>query len=176
MSNALHKTSFVVLFCIYSFVANAQLQITSQTNAQALAQRLVGDGITISNVQLSGSAVASGFFRNQGGTNIGLDSGIVLSTGRILTDGFNYGMNAAAVNLATNINNTPGDAQLAALVAPQVTNDAIYLEFDFVPIGDTVKFRYVFSSDEYPTFNCSSFNDVFAFFLSGQLMGRNRLI
>src|SRR5688500_5850335 len=100
MSNALHKTSFVVLFCIYSLVSNAQLQITAQTNAQALAQRLVGDGITISNVQLSGSAVASGFFRNQGGTNIGLDSGIVLSTGRILTDGFNYGMNAASVNLA----------------------------------------------------------------------------
>ncbi|MFN6115212.1 MAG: choice-of-anchor L domain-containing protein, partial [Flavobacteriales bacterium] len=40
------------------------------------------------------------------------------------------------------------------------------LEFDFVTTGDSIKFRYVFGSEEYPEFVCS-FNDAFGFFLSG---------
>src|SRR5205823_743581 len=47
------------------------------------------------------------------------------------------------------------------------TYDACILEFDFKPAGDTVKFNYVFGSEEYTSFTCSSFNDVFGFFISG---------
>ena len=47
------------------------------------------------------------------------------------------------------------------------TNDAVVLEFDFIPIGDTVKFNYVFGSEEYPEFVNGGFNDAFGFFLSG---------
>jgi hypothetical protein len=45
--------------------------------------------------------------------------------------------------------------------------DAAVLEFDFVPYSDTVKFRYVFGSEEYPEFVGSTYNDAFAFFISG---------
>ena len=45
-------------------------------------------------------------------------------------------------------------------------NNAAVLEFDFVTTGDSIKFRYVFGSEEYPEFVCS-FNDAFGFFLSG---------
>ncbi|MBN2728134.1 MAG: choice-of-anchor L domain-containing protein, partial [Bacteroidales bacterium] len=47
------------------------------------------------------------------------------------------------------------------------TYDAAVLEFDFIPSSDTVRFFYVFGSEEYPEYVCSEFNDVFAFFLSG---------
>jgi len=46
-------------------------------------------------------------------------------------------------------------------------NDVCILEFDFIATGDTVKFNYIFGSDEYLEWVNSSFNDIFAFFLSG---------
>lgn len=155
-----------VLLCL-CFVADAQLQIVPQTNAQALAQKLVGPGITISNVSVTGSNLSTAFFYNQGGTQLGVDSGIVLSTGRVLTEGATIGLNGNAISLASSNTFSPGDPALSALVAPRPTNNAVVLEFDFVPVGDSVKFRYVFSSDEYPNYNCSNFNDVFAFFING---------
>ncbi|MGZ8544859.1 MAG: choice-of-anchor L domain-containing protein, partial [Flavisolibacter sp.] len=167
MLTAFKNAAFAVCCLLITFSVKAQLQITPQTSAQALAQRLVGDGITISNVTISGSPLATGFFKNVGGTQIGLDSGIVLSTGRVLTSGTLYGFNGLQTNFASTTHNTPGDVQLSGIINNAETNDAIVLEFDFVPLGDTVKFNYVFSSEEYPTFTCSNFNDAFAFFITG---------
>ena len=46
-------------------------------------------------------------------------------------------------------------------------NDVAKLEFDFVPKSDTIKFRYVFGSQEY--FGGKySYNDVFGFFYQAQ--------
>lgn len=161
------KRFLALVFICTSLHSFAQLQITPQTNAQALAQKLVGGGVTISNVSITGSSLSTAFFVNQGGTQLNIDSGIVLTTGRAQTSGSSYGLNGTANSLASYSTNTGGDPDLTALVAPRTTNDAVVLEFDFVPIGDTVRFRYVFGSDEYPTFTCSNYNDVFAFFISG---------
>ena len=46
-------------------------------------------------------------------------------------------------------------------------NDIAAYEITFIPVSDTLRFRYVFASDEYPEFACSSFNDVFGFFITG---------
>ena len=168
MIKALLRLAYTGVVAFFSLTSYSQLQLTANTNAQALAQRLVGDGITISNVTLTSNSLSAGFFKNLGGTQLGLDSGIVLSTGRILTSGTSYGLNGSASSLASNDLAGAGDPQLQALLGTSnATGDAAILEFDLVPLGDTVRFRYVFSSDEYPTFTCSEFNDVFAFFISG---------
>ena len=46
-------------------------------------------------------------------------------------------------------------------------NDLCILEFDFEAGGDSIAFNYVFGSDEYLEWVNSSYNDIFAFFLSG---------
>ena len=158
----MNKISFTLAFSFILFLQGySQLQIsTSKTPAQLVQQVLVGSGVTVSNVTFTGASVAIAEFSNGGTTNLGLAAGIVLSTG-----------NAADVvgpnnvgNKSTN-NNTGSDPQLATLINATI-NDAAVLEFDFVPISDTVRFRYVFGSEEYPEF-VTSYNDVFGFFISG---------
>ncbi|MFM6924985.1 MAG: choice-of-anchor L domain-containing protein, partial [Ferruginibacter sp.] len=152
--------------------SNAQLNITSSANAQALVQKLLGPGVTVSNIVLSGHPAMTGFFNNLSGTNIGIDSGIVLTNGRAKTTGVgNNGVDgngiAAAINVdAFNAWGYPGDQDLTDIVS-EATHDACILEFDFVPLGDSIKFNYVFSSEEYTDFACTQYNDAFAFFIRG---------
>lgn len=166
MKAIFYKSLLAVLLLISSQFVHAQLQIAPHPGAVALAQRLVGDGVTISNVSYTGSLEMAGFFKNLGGTNINIDSGIVLTNGRVQARSPQSGVSGPASLNAHNQLNLPGDANLSAVVS-SVTNDACVLEFDFVPLGDSIKFNYVFSSEEYPDFSCSNFNDAFAFFIQG---------
>lgn len=152
-------------FVVISVFTNAQILINNTITAQQMVQSLVGNGIQISNVTLTAPAGSYGYF-NRNGSTIRLDSGIVLTTGKSKTTGGIRGLDGTANNNASNTNNAPGDNDLNSLVTNN-TNDACVLEFDFVPTGDSINFRYIFSSEEYPDYNCSEFNDVFAFFISG---------
>ncbi len=149
---------------IYPVLSEAQIVITPSATAATLANKLVGTGVIIINPILSCPAVANGTF--MGTSTLSFDSGIVLTTGRAQTVGLNYGAGGPASNFASTSNGVGGDPQLTAL-AGQTTYDRCVLEFDFRPAGDTVKFNYVFGSEEYNGFTCSSFNDVFGFFISG---------
>ncbi|MGC4102022.1 choice-of-anchor L domain-containing protein [Ferruginibacter sp.] len=170
----LTATLILVISIFTCHTAAGQLIITPQSNGQALAQKLVGNGVVISNVSLTADPRATGFFNNVGGTKIGIDSGILLTTGRAKTDEVpGWGVNGDAKKqaievLADNNLSMPGDGDLARLIGVLKTDihDAAVLEFDFVPLGDTVKFNYVFGSEEYPDYVCQ-FNDVFAFFING---------
>ncbi len=157
---------FIVLLLLLSGTrASSQLTITSAPDAMALVQKLVGDGVSISNVSFSGNLVMAGFFNNFGGTQLNIDSGIVLTNGRAFARPPQLGLVGTSGQNADNILGLPGDPQLSAEVSGN-TNDACVLEFDFIPLGDSIRFNYVFSSEEYRTYVCQ-FNDAFAFFISG---------
>lgn len=147
-------------------ITGAQVSVTPSQTAAALAQWLAGPGVTILNPVLTCSPAASGTFRVAGG-GLGLDSGIVLTTGRAATDGAFYGVNGASSLLASSNNSEPGDAQLTSLTNGANTYDACRLEFDIVPKGDSIRFDYVFGSEEYINATCGNYNDAFAFFISG---------
>ena len=151
---------FLVLF-FYSQIGFSQLMISQNgTVAQWIQTVLIGQGVTVSNITYTGSASSIGLFAT-GNTpgNLGIASGIVLSTGNVTDMPGN-----AMINASTNTNGG-SDPQLASLIT-QTINDAAVLEFDFVPLSDTVKFNFVFGSEEYPEY-VSSYNDVFGFFISG---------
>src|SRR5689334_22244418 len=75
---------FLFIF-LCGYRGSAQLVVREEVNAQTLAQELVGKGVIISNATLTQSTtiIPSGFFKNMGGTNIGIDSGILLTSGRV---------------------------------------------------------------------------------------------
>src|SRR6476646_4359862 len=146
-----------VLLFLASSTSFGQLQITTNNIAAELAQKLVGEGVVISNATITNNLIATGFFYNQGGTNIGMDSGIVLTNGRaksIFSSSLTIGLDgdgtvAASARLANANLNLPGDPDLANQLGIPVSqlNDAISLEFDFIPLGDSIKFNYLLSSE-----------------------------
>ena len=134
--------------------------LTGPLTPDDLVYTLVGQGITVSNVKYTGAEVAAGVFDGGSGI-IGFESGIILSSGDI--------RNVIGPNVLDNagINNkTSGDSDLTNL-SGFPTHDAAVLEFDFVPQTSSIKFNYVFASDEYNEFVHTDFNDVFAFYVNG---------
>ena len=129
---------------------------------EQLVYKLLGSGITVSNISYSGASQSAGTFN--GGTGIiGFEEGIVLSSGDIV--------NAVGPNKSdfiTTDNQLLGDSELDTLIEGYKTYDATILEFDFVAqSSDVISFQYVFSSDEYNEYTNTAFNDVFGFFLNG---------
>ncbi|MDP6908045.1 MAG: choice-of-anchor L domain-containing protein, partial [Flavobacteriales bacterium] len=141
------------------------LDVDANYNPQQLIEDvLIGQGVQVSNIQFTGNAAARGYFDGTN-SNIGLASGVIISTGRALDA---EGPNGTPVSDTGTEFNEPGDAQLTAISgSPLGTFDAAVLEFDFVPSSDTVQFRYVFASNEYMLYVGTGVNDVFAFFISG---------
>ena len=162
----------LILILTFSRGAKAQVSVTDNLTAAQLAQQLVGAGVTYSNAVLTCPTGASGQFTVTGTSNLGIGSGIVLTTGKAKTNPATFvaGVDGdQATNFASSPNAAPGLPELTTL-SGHPTHDACKLEFDFVPDGDSLLFNYVFGSEEYNDFSCSNYNDVFAFFLSGPLI------
>ncbi len=148
----------------------AQLNITPNKTASYLANKLVATsgtlGVSVTNAVLTCDSNANGEF--SGTSNLGIADGIALGTGDVASNSAlnSFGLDGHPGDFASTTNNAPGDAQLGAIVLA-TTYDACVLEFDMQPVGAFVEFEYVFGSEEYPEFNCSAFNDIFGFFISG---------
>lgn len=144
----------------------AQVTVTPTNNATALAQSLLGTGVTLSNATLNCGSAPTGSTNYGSGlftvtsSNLGMDSGIVLTSGQAATSV------GTVASFSSGVTGNGADPDLTTLIGGS-TFDKCILEFDFVTVGDTVKFDYVFGSEEYQSYTCSSFNDVFGFFLSG---------
>jgi len=157
---------FFILIVLGPLELFSQLTTSTAQGPAALVQNiLLGPGVTVSNIQYNGANTAIGSFTAPN-TNLGIASGIVMTTGTVLNNGNGpHGPNNQASSGFDN--KTPGLSLLSNLVGGTTTYNASILEFDFVPYSDTVRFKYVFGSEEYPEFVGSTFNDVFAFFISG---------
>jgi gliding motility-associated-like protein len=156
-----HKLLLSAVLFFLVFNTNAQLTVTSGNTPASLVSTLVGGGVTITNISYTGNANSKGTFGCTGGCNLGMPAGIFLSSGNT-----GQGPTFDASSFHSTDMQTPGDAQLNTIVAPDFTLDAAVLEFDFTAATDSIHFRYVFGSEEYNEY-VNSFNDVFAFFISG---------
>ncbi|MEY4571367.1 MAG: hypothetical protein RLZ10_571 [Bacteroidota bacterium] len=166
--------AFIVVFAVlslFNIYAQSIVVNTAQTPTQLVNNVLLGFGVTASNITINGSPLNANTpvsnvtsFTNSN-PSFPFNAGLLLTTGN--------GIGAQGPNSQTSFtNNTPAtpnvsaDPHLNAIANGNVTNGAV-LEFDFIPSGDTMSFRYIFGSDEYPEFSPSSFNDAFGLFLWG---------
>ncbi|NES77436.1 MULTISPECIES: choice-of-anchor L family PEP-CTERM protein [unclassified Okeania] len=152
-------------FAALSGITAAQaISITLTNNGNDLVNEILGSGITIApdSINYIGTGGASGIFTNGLSSGIGIDSGIILTTGTA-TDA--EGPNSS--DHQTTDNGLPGDSDLDGLIPGFTTEDATILEFDFESEGGDLYFNYVFASEEYVEWTNSEFNDVFGFFLNG---------
>lgn len=122
---------------------------------------LLGSCVTASNITFTGVARAAGTFDGTG-TILGLDDGIIITTGQA-----NNAIGPDNANSVGSANAGGGDPDLTVLASGFQTYDAAILEFDFIPQSDTLRFNYIFGSEEYPEYVNSGYNDVFGFFISG---------
>lgn len=178
---------WVAMLCVcLSFTSTAQTQdsvwITTNHTAQTMAEKFAGPGVIVTNAKLGCPTGASGIFTTRN-SNLGLDSGIILTTGYAASisvpspAGMVHfpGANGDPNLFASKRHSAPGDQDLTNYVG-KPTHDACFLEFDFIPQGDSVNFEYVFGSEEYDDFSCSDYNDAFAFFISGPgIVGKKNL-
>ncbi|WP_341907763.1 choice-of-anchor L domain-containing protein [Fluviicola taffensis] len=164
-------TTILSLGMLLFWGSNSNAQITVQTGqaASTLVQNvLIGNGVSAFNVTFSGDPNQIGSF-NAAGSNIALPTGIVMSSGDVSTlvpggnpstDYFGPG-DPMILATAQSVTTNPSAGSITS------TNDAAVLEFDFIPLGDTVKFRFVFGSEEYTTWINTQYNDAFGFYLTG---------
>lgn len=163
MKNVPFKISLSLIILFIVFTANAQLTVNgSLTPTQLVQNVLLGSGVTATNITYNGNSMAVGSF-NGSSSNIGLSAGVILASGNI--------SNAIGPNntgsAGTGFTFFGGSDPDLDVISANTTYDRAVLEFDFIPTSDTVKFRYVFGSEEYMEFVNSGVNDAFGFFISG---------
>jgi gliding motility-associated-like protein len=187
---------FSLIFGLFLFFnpSFAQLKVTGSLSLQQVQSLLFGPDVTVTNFSIGCPTGAYGSFDGTG-SNIGLNSGILLTTGSLNQA---VGPNNAAD--AGKDNKAPGDACLQNYITggggcvvggacnqPGCTGtstnggvckctacggggtsfDACGIEFDVTPTCNTIKINYVFASEEYPEYVGQNVSDAFAFFISG---------
>lgn len=167
---------FLLIFCQLSYAQITIDKTAPYDNSTFLIDNvLLGGGIIASNHAYQGDSMQIGFF-GAINTSLGLNKGIVMSTGDIDELDPNYtGFGGAPANTVTDPDLlTVANSVPPLLPAPYTNsftvtsvNDIAILEFDFITTSDSLSFDYVFGSSEYFSFENSIWNDVFGFFLSG---------
>lgn len=154
----------LILLLLVPTISLCQLSTSVMSPASLVQNVLLGSGVTVSNISYTGIGTSIGYFDGSS-TNLGIGQGVVLTTGTIVNNGDGpHGPNnksGAGIDIGT-----PGYPLLSAQIGG-TTYNATVLEFDFIPYSDTVRFKYVFGSEEYPEYVGTQFNDVFGFFISG---------
>lgn len=164
------KIVSLILICSFTAVFGQQITVSSSYTAQQLVENILINNpcIQVSNVAVSGGNFTTGEksygYFNANSTILPFQEGVLLTTGKLNNavgpnsnfsdDGGNMGWNGDSdLNIALNLSNT---------------FNATVLEFDFVSLANTIRFEYIFASEQYlsnPSSNQCNYTDGFAFLL-----------
>jgi GEVED domain len=152
-----------LIFALMPTVASANIVIVTGTGT--ILSALTGNNVTLSNLVTSqgiaNNSIATFTGGLTGGTpNIGIDNGIALVSGNAATA---IGPNNSS-GFTSGANTVRSDAQIATLTTTNAY-DTTSITFNVIPSGNFLSVRFVFASEEYNEYVCSSFNDAMGIFV-----------
>ncbi|MDF3415174.1 Hint domain-containing protein [Sulfitobacter sp. M57] len=156
-------------------VAASELPINTVregTTATQMAQTIFGDGVTVTGATYYGDRDSAGTYSGGDSVAPGVtpgDTGVILSTGEAEDFTNSSGQANQNANTSTNTSGTNNHGQYNSAAGAR-TYDAATLDVDFVPDTDTLTMQFVFSSEEYPEFENSIYQDFVGVWINGTLV------
>ncbi|MGI9389151.1 MAG: Hint domain-containing protein [Boseongicola sp.] len=154
----------------------AGVELTYDINATALqmANTILGDGVTVVGASYTGDSRASAIYDDGDSISPGVtpgDTGIILSTGQATAFTSTGSQSNIRSNTTTGSGGPNNNAEFNAL-AGRSTYDASFLDMDFIPDPgvEFLTLKFVFSSEEYPEYAGSIYNDMVGVWSNGQVV------
>ncbi len=148
-------------------------ELTYNTNATALqmANQIFGNGVTVTGATYTGATNSSAIYSNgttlaPGVTPGSSGSGVILSTGNAASFTNSSGQSNQSNSTSTDTSGPNNYAPFNSAVGSN-TYDASYLTVDFIPTGNVMTMQFVFSSDEYPEYSNTVYNDSVVVWING---------
>ena len=163
-------TTLCALACLTAGAWAQSISVTSavgQSPVTFLQNNLLGGGVYVFNAKFNNTSsnIATpniGTFQSNGFMGLMMTGGVIMTTGNIdVAPGPNN-----ASGKSNSIDGFYSDPEMAP-VATGTINGCSTLDFDFVTLSGSISMNFCFGSEEYPEYVCSSYNDVFAFYVTG---------
>ena len=142
------------------------------TNAEDMANAIFGNGVSVLSASYTGDIDSAGIYNVDTNAALGTTpgrTGVILSTGEAEdytnSSGEANQSNFTSTNTSGQNNNSDFNAAAGAR-----TYDASYLDVDFIPDNNVMTMQFTFSSDEFPEFQNSIFQDFVGVWVNGQLI------
>ena len=168
--NKLILTIIIFFFYPLNFISQTIVVDDISNTKEQLVDFLIGNScISKSNVAISSNKSVAYFNNNSGAFPI--SEGIIIRNGIAEYTSGLYNNENLSSQISSN-----GDADLQEISndtgQSSTITDVAFLEFDFIPLANTLDFNFLFASNEYGEYQCS-FSDVFAIILTNLNTGES---
>lgn len=139
-------------------------------DAEDMANAIFGSGVSVESASFTGDIDSAGIYTNGDTVSPGVtpsDTGVILSTGNAESFTNSSGQENQSNSTSTNTSGQNNNGQFNAAAGAR-TFDAAYLDVDFIPEGNLMTMQFVFSSEEYPEFQNSIYQDFVGVWVNGQ--------
>jgi hypothetical protein len=150
-------------------VAAAELSYSTNASAMQMAQTIFGDGVTVVSATYTGDKNSSATYSGGDSISPGVtpgDTGVILSTGKAKDFTNSKGQANQNSDTTTDTGGIDNNSQFNAAAGTN-TYDASFLDVNFIPTSDVMTMRFVFSSEEYPEFQNSLYQDFVGVWING---------
>lgn len=160
----------ILILLAFNNLGNGQIRVSSINVDDWVKKNFTGQGVVIGNIKHKGYPLSILSFTSSPNV-LQVPKGLILSSGNSYNvAGYNNSHNQSSTFSDTSIPEV--DEDLSAMIKEKLF-DVCSIEFDFVPMDNSIQFNYQFGSDEYPEYVDSPYNDIFAFIVSDETGSKN---